>query len=237
MKHLIILISLIQLSIGQDFTIHLKKGEIFDIVAAGPKSAEAFQNARKEYFPKVFPLAQKHGFKSLGNLYNTEAGKEKHFNPSAFAFFTWPSMKHLISFDKEESWPLIKSTRPKYYTHLRVNHFPVKEDMSITFKKGKSYSVLYMWNYGFVTDTKNFYSYIKHVNPILEHHGGKVIASFTGGTFEALNNDRKPDRITIIEWPDKQSSISYTKSPERNKYDDLFKRVVAESEVFHTFVR
>lgn len=238
MKKIMLSITLLIMAFAQDeFNISLKKGEVFDIVAANIKSTEAFQEAKKTYFPKVFPMATKHGMKSLATLFNAEPEVDRHFTAGAFVFAKWPSEDHLSAFGKEKSWPELKALRNKYWHGLRVNHLPVKEDMTLTFKKNKKYSILYMWNYGFVTDQKNFYGYIKKVNPLLAKHGGKVLASFTGGSFEALNNDRKADRITIIEWPSDEARNGYANSAEREKYTYLFNNAVSESEVFNMYVR
>ena len=220
--------------VAQDKTIHLKKGQLLDLVAAHYHNAESQQKSGPAYLSKVFPLAQKHGF-TPQITFNTVNFKEAHFSAGGFGLYSWPSVQHLQTFAEEKTWPALKASRPNYWKNLRINHFEVKEDMTLNFKKNKVYRITYIWLFGYQDDDQNLEAYLNPMKKVIERLGGKYILSFKNGgiNFESLNNDRTPNRVAITEWPDEKTHQLYLKSPEFKKNKQHFFSAVAEFEAFN----
>jgi uncharacterized protein (DUF1330 family) len=63
-----------------------------------------------------------------------------------------------------------------------------------------------------VTDQAKFAEYLRQVVPMIERHGGRYLTRV--GSHEVLEGDWRPDRVVIIEFPDKAALIAWYRSPE-----------------------
>lgn len=225
------LVVLLTMAISQIFaqekTIRLKKGQVLSIIGATFHSREAQQKARPAYFSKVFPLAQKYSFSPQIN-FTRDAANNDDFLPDAFGIHTWNSQQQRKIFQKEKIWPSLKALRPEYWKHLRIATFEINENQTITFQNGKVYQFYYIWFYGYEKDQVNFEKYRSNMKKTSGELGGKSIIRLKGDGFEALNNDRCPDLIGIIEWPNVEAHQQYLASKAFQENQHLFQAAVAE---------
>jgi uncharacterized protein (DUF1330 family) len=63
-----------------------------------------------------------------------------------------------------------------------------------------------------VTDPAKFAEYLRQVVPMIEHHGGRYLTRV--GSHEVLEGHWHPDRVVIIEFPDKATLMAWYRSPE-----------------------
>ena len=125
--------------------INLKRGELLSIISVIPKTGDAADAARSEYYATAFPLAQQHGLKREGQLRVIAAPVGKH-ESEGIIFFSWPSQAAEASLEKEADWPEIKALRPKAWEDLRVFTKELDEDLTLTFKADKTYTIAMAWS-------------------------------------------------------------------------------------------
>ena len=63
-----------------------------------------------------------------------------------------------------------------------------------------------------VTDPVKFADYLRQVVPMIERFGGRYITRV--GSHEVLEGNWKPDRVVIVEFPDKAAIKAWYGSPE-----------------------
>ena len=232
-----ILYSLLHISLlmAQEHKIELKKGMIVSFIASSFHNSEAQQNA-STYFDKVFPLAQKYSFRPLIRFNNLQKGNN-HFTADALGIYSWDNQKQFDAFHQEESWPALKATRPQYWKNLRSVHITLHTDKTITFVQSKVYRITYIWLYDFENASENLAKYTTPMRGVIERLGGRFVVGFDKSAIKSissLNNDRKPDRIGITEWPNAETHQHYINSPEFKEYSKFFFSSVAEFEAFNT---
>ena len=227
--------NIVQFSNAQEESIELKKGNMLSFIATHFHSPESQQNAQ-EYFNKVFPLAQKHTFKPLIRL-NSLNLEERHFTASSFGIYSWDTKKNFDDFHNEPEWPELKATRPRYWKTLRSVHIEIDSNQTLNFYAGKVYRITYVWLHDFENAEGNLEKYLSPMRKVIERLGGRYVLAFGHENITAmssLNNDRKPDRIAITEWPNSTVHEKYIASPEFKEYSKFFFSSVAEFEAFDT---
>lgn len=73
-----------------------------------------------------------------------------------------------------------------------------------------------------VTDPALYDEYRKLVPPTLEHYGGKYLAR--GGAAEAIEGDWPPNRVVIVEFPDRETAKRWWSSEEYREAKSMRQR-------------
>lgn len=178
--------------------INLKKGELLSIISVIPKKGDKAEAARSEYYQNAFPLAQQHGLKREGQLRVIAAPVGKH-KSEGIIFFSWPSQAAEASLETEADWPEIKALRPKAWEDLRVFTDELDEDLTLTFKADKTYTIAMAW-----TNPENpddYDTYMDGIKDAVTEVGGRFMYKMFDPKFESHKlKDGAPGQVTLVEW-------------------------------------
>lgn len=178
--------------------INLKRGELLSIISVIPKTGDAADAARSEYYATAFPLAQQHGLKREGQLRVIAAPVGKH-ESEGIIFFSWPSQAAEASLEKEADWPEIKALRPKAWEDLRVFTKELDEDLTLTFKADKTYTIAMAW-----TNPENpndYDTYMDGIKEAVSDVGGRFMYKMFDPKFESHKlKEGAPGQVTLVEW-------------------------------------
>ncbi|PCJ96493.1 MAG: hypothetical protein COA50_06850 [Flavobacteriaceae bacterium] len=193
-------------------TIKLKKGELFLVISSITKpGAQDLMNA---YFEKVFPIAQKNGFKPLSSLPIDKivAGSYK---PNNFVgLYSWPNTKAVSSFLKELPNSELTPMRMKIWDELKQSACNVTKDFEFTLKEGKVYEVQTIWSDAGMGEKK--------MHSIIKKYDGKIIFNFPVLSYEDLHNGMPPSQIVLIEWPNKAAAEMYRMNKKSSHKEESF---------------
>ena len=199
-------------------TIDLKRGELLSIISVIPKEGDQADAARAEYYQSAFPLAQQYGLKREGQLKVTSAPVGQH-KSEGIIFFSWPSQAAEASLEMEADWPAIKTLRPKAWEDLRIFTDELKEDLTLTFKADKTYTIAMAW-----TNPENpddYDTYMDGITEAVAEVGGRFIYKMFDPKFESHKlKDGAPGQVTLVEW-DTQEGL--TKFGETQGFKDNVK--------------
>ena len=179
-------------------TIDLKRGELLSIISVIPNKGDQADAARAEYYQSAFPLAQQYGLKREGQLKVTSAPVGQH-KSEGIIFFSWPSQAAEASLEKEADWPAIKALRPKAWEDLRIFTDELEEDLTLTFKADKTYTIAMAW-----TNPENpndYDTYMDGIKDAVAEVGGRFIYKMFDPKFESHKlKDGAPGQVTLVEW-------------------------------------
>ena len=77
-----------------------------------------------------------------------------------------------------------------------------------------------------VTDQVKFAEYLRQAVPMIERHGGRYLTRV--GSHEVLEGTWKPNRVVIIEFPDKATIKAWYGSPEYRPLIALRRRAATD---------
>lgn len=178
--------------------INLKKGELISIISVIPKTGDAADAARAEYYATAFPLAEQYGLKREGQLRVDAAPVGKH-ESKGIIFFSWPNKASEEAVEKEVAWPGIKDLRPKAWEDLRIFTKELDEDLNLTFKADKTYTIAMAW-----TNPENpndYDTYMDGIKDAVSEVGGRFIYKMFDPKFESHKlKDGAPGQVTLVEW-------------------------------------
>lgn len=178
--------------------ISLKKGELFSIISVIPKTGEAADAARSEYYATAFPLAEQYGLKREGQLRVVASPVGKH-ESKGIIFFSWPSKTAEEAVEQEAAWPGIKALRPKAWEDLRIFTKELDEDLTLTFKADKTYTIAMAW-----TNPENpndYNTYMDGIKEAVSEVGGRFMYKMFDPKFESHKlKDGAPGQVTLVEW-------------------------------------
>ena len=196
------------------FMIDMKKGEVLQVIASELRTDGAA--AARQYGQTAFPIAQRHGFKRLGQL-NVTRNAVSDYEPQAFSFFSWPSQKAVDAFDAEPEWPAVKATRPQAWSELKVFSSELKEDLTLSFSPDKHYTVLVAWLKS-DDDIADYNRYLTGIEPAVARSGGQFLYKMRLPSMEAHASDPKPPhQLTFVEW---ESTDGFAKVQQTQEYLD-----------------
>lgn len=178
--------------------ITLEKGELLSIISVIPKTGDDADAARAEYYATAFPLAQQYGLKREGQLRVIAAPVGKH-DSKGIIFFSWPSLAAEASLEKEAAWPGIKALRPKAWEDLRIFTKELDEDLTLSFKADKTYTIAMAWTN---PENPNDYDiYMDGIKEAVAEVGGRFMYKMFDPKFESHKlKDGAPGQVTLVEW-------------------------------------
>lgn len=180
-------------------TIKLKKGELFLVISSITKPGA--QDLMNDYFGKVFPIAQKNGFKPLSTL-PIDRIVAGNYEPNNFVgLYSWPNMSSVESFLKELPNSELTPMRVKIWDELKQSVGNVTEDFEFTLQEGKIYELQTLWSNDSMASKKD--------QSLIEKYHGKIILDFPVVSYEDLNNGMPRTQIVLIEWHSDKNAKKY----------------------------
>lgn len=70
-----------------------------------------------------------------------------------------------------------------------------------------------------VIDTKRYEDYVAHVPALIEKHAGRYCVR--GGETQVLEGQWQPDRLVVLEFPDRDAAMAFYNDPEYLPFRDL----------------
>ena len=193
-------------------TIKLKKGELFLVISSVTKPNA--QNLMNEYFEKVFPIAQKNGFKPLSSL-PIDKIVAGDYQPNNFVgLYSWASISSVESFLKELPNAELKPMRMKIWEELKQSVGNVTEDFEFTLKEGKTYELQTLWAEA-SKERENDLSLVKK-------YDGKIILDFPVISYEDLTNGTPPTQMVLIEWDSSKDADKYRMKKKSSGNEESF---------------
>lgn len=120
-----------------------KTGKVIEIAYATVEGGkEAHLN--KEYFSKILPIAAKYGGKMLGSLQVT-AVVDGEVTPQMIAIFEWPNVEARDKLLADSKAKKLFPIRDAVLTSIKLAYFTVDNDVTVTFKEGKTYEFFNAW--------------------------------------------------------------------------------------------
>lgn len=196
------------------FTIDMKRGEVLQVIISEQRPGGG--DAARTYGSKAYPLAQRYGYKRIGQL-DVRQKVRSSFDPQAVSFFSWPSQKALDAFSAEPSWPAIMATRPEAWSGLDIYSAELPEDLQISIDPAKHYTVLVAWLKS--DEARGAYArYLTGIEPAVERSGGRFLYKMEMPEREAYAEDAKaPHQLTFVEW---ESTDGFEKVQASQEYAD-----------------
>ncbi len=176
-------------------TLNYKEGELISFVMVDNKPDN--RAAAGAYFKRAFPIASSFGFAN-----DMTFGIERiigDFAPDAFVIYSWPSAAAETGFNNHPDWPAIKALRPQIWNDLRVYTAVVEDDMSLSFRPDRYYTLAVAWT---SDENPNDYSrYFEIIEQEVAAIGGRFLYKMRMPNFESHAFDGKgPGQLTLVEW-------------------------------------
>ena len=78
-----------------------------------------------------------------------------------------------------------------------------------------------------VKDAERYKDYVANVPALIERHGGKY--RVRGGDFEVLEGPWSPDRLVVLEFPDREAALAFYNDPDYEPFRSLRQSVTDSS--------
>ncbi|MEK6152335.1 hypothetical protein WIW50_03710 [Flavobacteriaceae bacterium 3-367] len=181
---------------SKSHTMVFKKGQSMDILSFIQNVGT--EEALKEYFGNVFPLANKEGFKIDGTFLIQEPPTWGNYHPGSIIFMSWPSNQARANFRREakkSAYNYIAARRKIWKAFHLTEYTNLAEDVSLTLHSDKVYVITAYW----LQDSKAFNTAKKEAMAQMKAAGGELLLSLGKG--ESPNGYLyEPDVISITEW-------------------------------------
>ena len=174
------------------------QGQLVTLSATINRDGEDAAAARQQYFQRVFPIAGSLGLSRDGTLaiHNAVAGE---FEPEAYSFFSWPSAQAEAELNAHESWQDIKALRPVAWDELRLYSVEMEDDVSLTFREDRAYSIAVAWTNPEQPDS--YFQYLDAIEPTLTETGARYLYKMRNPRFEQhATPGGDPAQVTFVEW-------------------------------------
>lgn len=191
-------------------TMTLQPGQIVSVVSLDPASGADARLSRQAYLDAALPLASQFGLRPMGALgvAATAVGK---FEPSAIAFFMWPSQDAPRALARDPRWPEIKAKRPDGWDELRVHDVVATRPLTLRFDPAKTYTMGTAW---INPDRPDDYDrYLNSIEPAVSQVGGRFMLRARDPGFEShAHQGAPPGRVIFVEWdsPDALAALQDT---------------------------
>ncbi|MEM6585166.1 MAG: hypothetical protein AAF692_05380, partial [Pseudomonadota bacterium] len=107
------------------WTLDLKKGELLQIVV--PEEREEGKAARQSYYQNAFPIAERLGYANEG-LLRVRQKVRGEYDPSVFAFFSWPSAEAAQEYRSNPRFAEFKQLRREAWHEMNIYDAEIRED-------------------------------------------------------------------------------------------------------------
>ncbi len=175
-----------------------KKGQLLSFVV--PQTREDGDTARKAYYDKAFPIAEKLGYKHEATL-RVRDKIISDYDPSGFLLYSWPGADALRAFEADPAWPAIKASRPDAWSELKIYTDELEQDLTLSFDPAKTYTVVVAWlKPGKEAD---YARYLDGITEAVNAAGGRFIYKMKNPVFENhASSPAAPQQLTFVEWDD-----------------------------------
>lgn len=194
----------------QGWTLDLKKGQVLQIVV--PEERPEGRDARQSYYQNAFPIAESLGYKNEG-LLNIRDKVRSEYDPSVFAFFSWPDIAATQAYRSAPQFPAFKDLRRDAWHEMKIYDSALTEDLKLTFDPGKHYTAWIAWLDP--KDRSDYTSYLEGIEPAVKRAGGRFVYEMHNPFAQTFDADEAaPGQITFIEWETADGFAKVQLSPE-----------------------
>lgn len=187
-----------------------KAGQAISIITPEPKSGEAAKAAMSDYFATSFPLASNFGLEA-GEQLRVKTVVHGTHQPTVAVFYSYPDAASEAALTAHPDWPSIKAKRPAAWEELRVYTTVLKEDVSLTFKPSKTYTMAVAW---LNPEKPNDYAaYMTGIQSAVTASGGRFVYEMHDPAFEAHARPKDaPGQVTLVEWDSPAGLANFQKT-------------------------
>jgi len=201
-------------------TIKIKKGQVLDFINAIRKPGT--DDARNEYFGKVFPPAQNYGFKLDATFVTIAPPTQGNYHPQFIGVSSWANEEGRKKFDDHKMDYDYKHARREIWSVFNLAFYKnLKEDIEFTVSDDKLYVITTYW----IDDMVAFEKAKNKSTHNMVAAGGKEIMSIVGKGESPLGYYYEPDVIYITEWETHESFDDYLKNNNISSKENGIKNV------------
>lgn len=213
-------------SSAQSVSLKLNKDQILSVIT--PQLIPGKESASQNYQASVFPIAQKHGFKTQA-LLKVEEVLFGEYNPPVVALYSWPNAASEQAFNNEPQWPALKSTRTNIWKELKITDATLTRQHNIQFDPNKSYTIGFAWVNP--NHPEDYQRYLGATEQALKKAGGKKILVLKDNVFQSLASGiYAPAQVTFVEWDSKNDYQKYLQSDAFRAYGHYFQSGISRFE-------
>ena len=191
-------------------TVSLEKGQRLSLIFPRRKEGAQADEIRQDYYSRAFSLAEPLGLTREAVL-TVDAVGVGTFNPSAMILYSWPDMASEKALYGRPEWAEIKALRPGAWEDLRIATTELSDDLSLTFRPGKSYTIATAW---LNPDNPDDYrQYLSNIQDAVDAAGGRFLYKMHGPDYETHSEPfAAPAQLTLVEWESPQGLAAFQKS-------------------------
>ena len=204
-------------------------GQVITLSATINREGDDAASARQQYFQQVLPIAGPLGLSRDGSLAirNTVTGA---FEPEVYSFFSWPSAAAEGELNSHESWSGIKTLRPVAWDELRLYSVELEEDVSLTFREDRAYSIAVAWTNP--EQPNSYFQYLDTIEAELTDMGARYLYKMRNPRFEQhATPGGDPAQVTFVEWQSPEDLDRFLRSPAYRSASHLLENGVTRFEV------
>ena len=212
----------------QGWTLDLKKGQVLQIVV--PEERPEGRDARQSYYQNAFPIAERLGYNNEG-LLNVRDKVRSEYDPSVFAFFSWPDIAATQAYRSSPQFPAFKELRRDAWHEMKIYDSELTEDLQLTFDPDKHYTAWIAW---LDPEARSDYTrYLEGIEPAVKRAGGRFVYEMSDIFVQTFDADESaPGQITFIEWQTANGFARVQQSPEYLANQGYFDSAVNKYEFY-----
>lgn len=203
-------------------TVNFEPDQMIQLIApitSDSKNTEQAAKLRSEYYQTAIPLAERYGFKNLGQLAVTET-IVGNFQPAAYVLSSWPSISAFEAFSSLPEWPKLKALRIEAWDELKLFNAEIREPVSLSFREDKFYTAVFAWNNP--QKPNDYAAYLEGIEPALNRVGGRFILKLNPLSMEShISGAASPNQITFVEWNTENGFATLQQQDDYKRYTDL----------------
>ncbi|MEC4725105.1 hypothetical protein HWQ46_06000 [Shewanella sp. D64] len=214
--------------VAEQTSIVLSKGQMFSLVM--PVGKKEGEEARQIYYRQVLLLGESYGLKREAQLKisDTLVG---NFTPGALIFYSWPNEAAENKLFSHPDWPLMKQIRPKGWDEIKIYTNELEQDLRLTFKSAKYYTLAVAWLNP--SNPNDYYRYMDNIKETVNALGGRFIYKMHNPRFEAHASPLiAPGQLTFVEWDTKDGLAKFQNSSAFVQHSHLIKSGVNRFELY-----
>ncbi len=189
----------------------ISKGQVFDIIFLNNRSEPEVKGLLQDYFKRAFPIAEAHGYHSLGGFAVTE-NTLGNYLPSTMVFGYWDTLdgreKFLEAVDTE--MPDFHEMRRKIWSTFGLTYYEFNKDLTFDIDRAKFNTVTAYWE----KDSKDFEKFKQSWLAQAKKAGGQTKIEFANGQ-SPFGYQYNPDFLVITEWESEESFKKFHKQNTR----------------------
>lgn len=179
----------------------ISSGQVFDIIFLNNRTEPEVKALLQDYFKRAFPIAEAHGYHSLGG-YGVSENTLGNYLPSTMVFGYWDTLdgreKFLRAVDTQ--MPDFHEMRRKIWSTFGLTYYEFTKNLAFNIDKDKFNTVTAYWG----KDEQGFEKFKQDWLKQAKKAGGNTKIEFANGQ-SPFGYHYNPDFLVITEWESKEA--------------------------------